>query len=406
MGRDCSPFRGEKRSFRLTVTTIDISTKGTELKKYPIVVSLILLAATCNAAAPLKSSASMVKSARISPAYSSTSNTPELLLENDRATFTRLDLYPNIETIGVVVTGVNLPKKADLMYRQSSQTIWHAGHPLVRIDDGRLVGSLFGLSPASSYDIKVLDGTTEITGSITTQPDELQFTPSSVLHVNNAAPSGGDGSAAAPFQTIQQGVNHAGPGTQVLVADGIYHEMVTFPSSGGAGSWIQVKAEGSGAILDGSDVLSGSVWTPVEGKKNIWSTKIGAPIGYLARDQKRFYRYDDLSGLYGGVGHASVPMNEGWYLAPNTTKLYVRSTDDPSGHTWQVPSLNHAFDVTGRDWIWIEGFEMRMSLSDFSILRQAESMQPEWKPPLTSSGITLRAPFSRNFSMASSTFFL
>ena len=52
-------------------------------------------------------------------------------------------------------------------------------------------------------------------------------------------------------------------------------------------------------------------------------------------------------------------MNEGWYLEPNTWRLYVRSMDDPSSHTWQVPRLNHAFDVDGRDWMWIEGFEMR-----------------------------------------------
>jgi hypothetical protein len=52
-------------------------------------------------------------------------------------------------------------------------------------------------------------------------------------------------------------------------------------------------------------------------------------------------------------------MNEGWYIAPNDTKLYVRSLDDPSKHTWQAPRFNHAFDITGRNWIWVEGFEIR-----------------------------------------------
>ncbi|MBI3162626.1 MAG: right-handed parallel beta-helix repeat-containing protein, partial [Chloroflexi bacterium] len=33
--------------------------------------------------------------------------------------------------------------------------------------------------------------------------------------------------------------------------------------------------------------------------------------------------------------------------------------DPPSDHSWQAPRLNHAFDVDSRDWIWIEGFEMR-----------------------------------------------
>lgn len=283
----------------------------------------------------------------------------QLLPENASAVFTQLDLYPNIETIGVVVSGTNLSKTAQLMVRQSDDPTWHSAHPLVRIDDGRLVGSLFGLSPAASYSIKVLDGTTEISGSTTTQPDGLQFTPSVILHVNDDALPGGNGSAAAPFQTIQEGVNHAGPGTQVLVVDGIYREAVTFPASGVAGNWIQVKAEGSGAILDGSENLTGDIWTPHESKAHVWFTKIGASIRYLARDQKRFYMYDSLADLLQGRGHNNVPMNEGWYIEPSTWKLYLRSLDDPASHAWQVPRLNRAFEAASRDWFWIEGFEIR-----------------------------------------------
>src|ERR1051325_1915813 len=95
-----------------------------------------------------------------------------------------LSLYPNIETMGVALSGVNLPKTAEMMYRQTGETDWRPGHPLIRISDGRLIGSLFGLSPATSYDVKVLNGSTEITGSVTTQPDELPFAPTTVLHVN------------------------------------------------------------------------------------------------------------------------------------------------------------------------------------------------------------------------------
>ena len=51
------------------------------------------------------------------------------------------------------------------------------------------------------------------------------------------------------------------PGTQVLVADGTYREAVTFPASGTAGNWIQVKAEGNAAVLDSADRLSGNIWT-------------------------------------------------------------------------------------------------------------------------------------------------
>ncbi len=273
--------------------------------------------------------------------------------------FARMDLTANIETIGVLVTGSNLSKTAQLMYQKEGETTWQVGHPLLRIDSGRLAGSLFGLSPATAYNVKVLDGTTEINGSVTTQPDELQFTPLSVLYVDDNASSGGDGSRAMPYKTIQEAVNHATSGTQVLVADGVYQETVSFPESGAAGKWIQVKAEGNGAILDGSKALQGNAWRTYKSGKNVWFTFIKPPIKYLARDKQRYYMYDNLKGLVEGRGHNNVPMNEGWYITPETTKLYVRSLDNPANHSWQVPVLNRAFDVDGRDWIWIEGFEIR-----------------------------------------------
>jgi hypothetical protein len=273
--------------------------------------------------------------------------------------FSQISFIPNIETAGVVVTGTGLPASAQLAYRRAGETNWRAAHNLVRIKDGRLVGSLFNLSPASSYEVKVTDGTGEITGSFTTQADELLFTPTNVIYVNDDAPAGGDGSFAAPFRTIQEAVNRAAPGTQVLVADGVYKESVTFPASGMPGAWIQVRAEGGGAILDGSEVMASDVWSPYEGRSAVWSTKLGYWIKYLARDGKRMYQYDDLNGLIDGRGHNGVPMSEGWYYDPTTGKLYVRTQREPHKYTWNLPRFNRAFYVDGRDWIWIEGFEMR-----------------------------------------------
>ena len=271
----------------------------------------------------------------------------------------QLNFYPNIETIGLTLSGAALPKTAQLMYRQSGEANWHEGHPLFRIDDGRLVGSLFRLSSATSYDVKVVNGSIEISGSVKTQPDRLEFTPSTIWHVNASAPAGGDGAVNAPFNTIQEALNHATPGTQILVADGIYHEALTFPTSGSENNWIQVKAESSGAILDGSQTLTGKIWRAYSSQKRVWFMKIDHSIGYLARDQKRFYKYDSLSGLLQSRGHGKVSINEGWYFDPGTLRLYIRSLDDPANHSWHLPQMNHAFDANGRDWLWIEGFEMR-----------------------------------------------
>ena len=279
-------------------------------------------------------------------------------LENDAAVFTGIEFVSNIETIGVVVSGTGLPATAELSYRQSGESFWRSGHHLMRIDDGRLVGSLFNLLPATAYDVKVMAGTSEINGSISTQPDQLTFTPSVTLHVDDDAVPGGDGSAAAPYKTIQEAVNHAGPGTQVLVTDGVYREAVTFPVSGAPGQWIQVKASGNAVILDSADRLTGNIWTAHSTSK-VWFKTISGPVAYVARDGNRYYQYNDKTGLLQAIGHAGVTISQGWYYEPGTSRLYVRSQDNPANHTWRIPRLNHAFDVSARDWIWIEGFEIR-----------------------------------------------
>ena len=167
----------------------------------------------------------------------------------------QLTVIANIETAGLVLGGRPLDSSAQVVYRKSGESQWKNAQPLVHIPDGRLVGSLFGLSAASAYEVKVSDGAQEVSGAFTTQPTDLVFTLTKIIYVNSAARAAGDGSSAAPFKTIQEGINHATARTQVLVADGVYRESLSFPASGAPNAWIQVKAAGSGALLDGAESL-------------------------------------------------------------------------------------------------------------------------------------------------------
>lgn len=88
------------------------------------------------------------------PGFAST----PILSEHSLAAFTQLNLYPNIETVGVVVSGADLPRNANLLYRKEAAKL-RGGMVIrsMRIDDGRLAGSLFSLAPSTNYEIKVLD---------------------------------------------------------------------------------------------------------------------------------------------------------------------------------------------------------------------------------------------------------
>src|ERR1051325_5072063 len=112
---------------------------------------------------------------------------PVAAKSNSAAVFGSLEFVANIETIGVAVSGTSLPSAAQLSYRQTGESVWRTGYQLIRINDGRLISSLFNLTAATSYDVKVSDGITEINGTVSTQPDQLSFSPASVLHVDDSA---------------------------------------------------------------------------------------------------------------------------------------------------------------------------------------------------------------------------
>jgi len=222
------------------------------------------------------------------------------------------------------------------------------------------VGSLFNLQPETDYEVQISDGVNQLNASLRTQAEKLRFSPSRILYVDDSATPGGDGSAAAPFQQIQSAINQASAGTQILVADGIYREALQFPASGAENAWIQVKAAGRGAILDSSVGLTGKTWNALPGSgEKIWYLRLSQAIGYLGRDNARFYNFDSLGDMKKQRGHGKTNIKEGWFFDTRTSRLYVRSLTPPNRHTWQVPQFGSAFSVSNVSWIWIEGLEMR-----------------------------------------------
>ncbi len=83
-------------------------------------------------------------------------------------------------------------------------------------------------------------------------------------YVSPGGSNSGDGSAAQPFQTIQQAAYLAQPGDTVLIHGGAYHETITPANSGLPGEPIKFAPFGDGAVtVDGADPVTG--WTKVSG---------------------------------------------------------------------------------------------------------------------------------------------
>ncbi|MBL8173024.1 MAG: right-handed parallel beta-helix repeat-containing protein [Bryobacterales bacterium] len=86
---------------------------------------------------------------------------------------------------------------------------------------------------------------------------------SRTLHVSTAGTASGDGSANAPFDTIQRAVRAATPGTRILVRAGAYRGAITLSGLKGepgkpvaltAEGAVELDAAGAGTILSGSDL--------------------------------------------------------------------------------------------------------------------------------------------------------
>jgi hypothetical protein len=274
------------------------------------------------------------------------------------ASFDGLELTANIETIGIILTGDSLPDSATVHYRSGGGG-WRTGHPLLQTEPNQMAGSLFALTAATTYEITVTHGVDSIAGSVTTQAETLTFAPAHTLYVDAAAPPGGNGSPGLPYNTIQQAVAVATASTRISIANGVYHEAVEFVCSGSPAQWIQLWAAGDSVVLDGSETVSGNVWTPDPGVANVWTTNIHGSAGYLARDAERYYLYNSLAGLLAGLGNQDVPMSEGFFISETDSILTIRCLDNPASHVWHVPRLNYAVHSHQRDWLWIEGLRIR-----------------------------------------------
>ncbi|MFK7991633.1 MAG: hypothetical protein AB8I08_36790 [Sandaracinaceae bacterium] len=262
-----------------------------------------------------------------------------------------LDLHANVHTLGVLADGADLV----VYYREAGASTWWRAPESAAIPGGQMATSLFALAPDTAIELRAETGGAVSCASARTLPLTPVHETRATVHV---APGGaGDGSMSAPFGSIQDAVDAASPGTDIRVAAGVYHEAVDVDVSGEAGAYVRLIGD-EGAVLDGADpdvLATGLSWTG-DGESVYRAAWAGDPR-YLNRDGARLYHFLSLDGLRNGIGDDGEAIAEGFFV--DGGQLYVRSATDPSGHVWQVPTMNKAFFLDGQSFVWIAGFEIR-----------------------------------------------
>jgi hypothetical protein len=275
-----------------------------------------------------------------------------------------LELYGTFEAMGVIVnlgTGddPNGNATAQVEYRVAGSGAYQAGFPPSRVTPTRFVGSLFWLTPGTTYDVRVtladpdgapLNGAI-VTGSAATRA-EIVIPTSANSYYAHPSGSGSSCTVGAPC-SLSSAISQAHAGDEVVLRGGVYYQgELTLPRSGSAGAPIVLRGyPGETAILDGGDPAT-FTWTAQGG--GVYRATVNAGDTHLVTaNGERLYPYQTLSNLQ------SLSWGLPGFYASGTS-VYVRLAGDanPSGVTMVVSRYNYAFYV-GQSSIYLTDLTFR-----------------------------------------------
>jgi hypothetical protein len=150
-------------------------------------------------------------------------------------------------------------------YRKEGESAWKLGHDLV-VDRRQQVtggtkthfgtydnpycnqwrGSLVGLKPNTSYEVKVtLEDTDGVKGSpatatIKTRNDVIALGKGATYYVSPQGSDAGAGTLEEPFKTIQTAMTRIQEGDTVYIREGTYEEEVRIGTSGSEENWVTI----------------------------------------------------------------------------------------------------------------------------------------------------------------------
>ncbi len=207
----------------------------------------------------------------------------------------QLELYGTFHAMGVIVTltGGEDPDRdatASVEYRVGGSGAYRPGLPLSRVADTRFVGSLFWLSPGTTYDVRVtfsdpdggpLNGAV-VTGGAATRAEIAIPAPTQSYYVSPTG-SGTACSLALPC-ALTTALSQAQPGQEIVLRGGVYYQgEMSVPRSGTVGAPIVIRGyTGETAILDGGDPAT-FTWTAQGGGVYYTTVNMANPHAHVGK---------------------------------------------------------------------------------------------------------------------------
>lgn len=262
-----------------------------------------------------------------------------------------MELYGTFHSMGVIVT-LNAGEDPDqdaiasLSYRVAGEGNYRQGFPLSRVAGNRFVGSIFNLTPGTSYDVRVtfsdpdvapLNGVISDSAALTRAEISLP-SPTKTYHVTPTG-SGTTCTSASPC-ALSTAISQAQAGQEIVLHGGVYYQGgLSLPRSGTASAPIVIRGNpGETAVFDGADPAT-FTWT-AQGN-GVYQTTVNAGDTHLViAEGQRLYPYQSLADLQGPKW--GIP---GFYASGTALYVWLAGNTNPNTRSMLVSRFNNAFTI-------------------------------------------------------------
>jgi hypothetical protein len=288
-----------------------------------------------------------------------------------------LELYGTFHAMGVIATipagaDGNSNSVASVDYRATGSADYAAGFPLTRVGATTFVGSLFWLTPGTSYDVRVrysdADGAPLDTGwASATARTRAELTIPAATRTLTVGPAGtGTACTTAAPCALSQAIGQAQAGDEVSLTAGTYYQgELTLSRSGTKDAPIVIRGASDAAhtILDGADPAT-FTWTSQGG--GVYRTTVNRADPHLvAANSARLYPYADSASLT----TLSASNTPGFYANGTAVSVHLAGGADPASVAMTVSRYNSAFTING-SFVYV----INLTLQNYGLAQYAKAI--------------------------------